>query len=220
MVAGSRKLAKRAEHNHRAGDRDDLGDRHPVQPVHEVDQIHKPEARQQQQAAFDPERAGRNDPEIVGRGEDDRADGQGLQQQSRQHRDGFDVVGEADDGDEQRRSENRDRDMSARSCRRRPSTAPATSSVAAITAMPAPCGVGMRCDDRALGVASACRNSSGRIAQVMRGRKHRCGEHGEKRQERFGNGHATNAAVTCETRLLDVTRALRSAPRPGRPSRR
>ena len=46
-------------------------------------------------------------------------------------------------------------------------TVPATSSVAAITAMPAPCGVGMRCEDRAFGVASACRNSTGRIAQVM-----------------------------------------------------
>ena len=43
---------------------------------------------------------------------------------------------------------------------------PATSSVAAITAMPAPCGVGMRCEDRAFGLASACRNSNGRIAQV------------------------------------------------------
>ena len=33
--------------------------------------------------------------------------------------------------------------------------APATSSVAAITAMPAPCGVGMRWEERAFGRASA-----------------------------------------------------------------
>ncbi len=33
--------------------------------------------------------------------------------------------------------------------------AEATSSVAAITAMPAPCGVGMRCEERAFGRASA-----------------------------------------------------------------
>ena len=47
-------------------------------------------------------------------------------------------------------------------------TAPATTSVAAITAMPAPCGIGMRCEDRAFGVASACRSSTGRIAHVIR----------------------------------------------------
>src|SRR5437773_6289299 len=45
--------------------------------------------------------------------------------------------------------------------------APATTRVVPITAMPAPCGVGIRCDDRAFGFASACRKSQGRIAQVM-----------------------------------------------------
>ena len=45
-------------------------------------------------------------------------------------------------------------------------TAAATISVAAITAMPAPCGVGMRWEDRAFGFASATRRSSGRIAHV------------------------------------------------------
>ncbi len=45
--------------------------------------------------------------------------------------------------------------------------AAATTSVAATTAMPAPCGVGMRWEDRAFGFASATRSSSGRIADVM-----------------------------------------------------
>ena len=86
MVADARKLAERTEHDHRAGDRHDLGDGHPVQPVHEVDEIHEPEAGQQQQPALDPERTGRNDPQIAGRRKDDRADGHRLQQQPRQHR--------------------------------------------------------------------------------------------------------------------------------------
>ena len=42
-----------------ARDRHDLGDRHPVEPVHEVDEVDEPEAGQQQQTAFDPERTGR-----------------------------------------------------------------------------------------------------------------------------------------------------------------
>ena len=46
-------------------------------------------------------------------------------------------------------------------------TAAATISVAAITARPAPCGVGKRWEDRAFGFASATRRSIGRIAQVM-----------------------------------------------------
>ena len=45
-------------------------------------------------------------------------------------------------------------------------TVTAAISVAAITAMPAPCGVGMRWDERAFGLASAIRTSSGRIAHV------------------------------------------------------
>ena len=39
--------------------------------------------------------------------------------------------------------------------------------VAAITAMPPPCGVGSRCEERALGLASAMRCSHGRIATMI-----------------------------------------------------
>jgi hypothetical protein len=46
--------------------------------------------------------------------------------------------------------------------------AAATISVAATTAMPPPCGVGMLWEDRAFGVASAIRRSRGRIAHVTR----------------------------------------------------
>ena len=45
-------------------------------------------------------------------------------------------------------------------------TAKTAISVAAMTAMPAPCGVGTRWEERALGFASACRSISGRTAQV------------------------------------------------------
>ena len=45
-------------------------------------------------------------------------------------------------------------------------TVTAVTSVAAITAMPAPCGVGIRWEERAFGLASAIRTSSGRIAHV------------------------------------------------------
>ncbi len=45
--------------------------------------------------------------------------------------------------------------------------APAIASVATITAIPAPCGVGTRCEDRAFGFASAWRSSSGLIAQIV-----------------------------------------------------
>ena len=45
-------------------------------------------------------------------------------------------------------------------------TTTAAISVAAITAMPPPCGVGIRCEERAFGLASATRMSSGRIAHV------------------------------------------------------
>ena len=40
-------------------------------------------------------------------------------------------------------------------------------SVAVITAIPAPCGVGTRWEDRAFGFASAWRSKSGLIAQIM-----------------------------------------------------
>ena len=69
--------------------------------------------------------------EVAGRGEDDRADGDCLQQQPRQHRDGFDVVGEAHDCDEQRRGEHRDAGSSDPRHLRKRMIAPATSSVAA-----------------------------------------------------------------------------------------
>ena len=39
--------------------------------------------------------------------------------------------------------------------------------VAAITAMPPPCGVGTVCEERALGLASAMRCSHGRIATMI-----------------------------------------------------
>ena len=173
---------------HRGGDRHDFGDGHPVQAVHEVDEVDKPEPGQQQQAAFDPERAGRNDPQIVRRRKNDGGDGEPLQHQPRQHRNGFDVIGKADDGDEQRRARKPRPGFSGPPRRRTAMTAPATISVAAITAMPAPCGVGMRCEERALGVASACRNISGRIAQVMTADSSAASKRGNKRQGQFGNG--------------------------------
>ena len=113
-----------------------LGDRHQVEPVHEVDEIHEPEAREQKQGAFDPERAGRNDPKIAGRGNDHGGDRQRLQQEPRQDRNGVDVVGKAYDSDEQRRAENRDGNFQACRADKTRSTAAATISVAAITAMP------------------------------------------------------------------------------------
>jgi hypothetical protein len=43
----------------------------------------------------------------------------------------------------------------------------ATINVAATTAIPAPCGVGTRCDDRAFGLANEYRTSRGRSARVI-----------------------------------------------------
>ena len=106
-----RKFAEPAKQNDRAGDRHDLGRRHQVQPVHEVDQVHEPQARQQQQGAFEPERAGRNDPQVFGRGKDHHGDGCSLQQEPRQHRNRTDVVGKAHGRDKQRRAENGDGDF-------------------------------------------------------------------------------------------------------------
>ncbi len=96
-----------AEIHQRARNRNDLSDGHPIQPIHEVDQVHKPKACQQKQTAFDPERTGRNDPDIAGHRKEDRADRDRLQYQSRQYRDGFDVVRKSHNGHEQRRRENR-----------------------------------------------------------------------------------------------------------------
>ena len=61
--------------------------------------------------------------------------------------------------------------------------AAATISVAAITAMPAPCGVGIRWEERAFGFASAMRISSGRIAHVMTADNSAAGSRGGKRQQ-------------------------------------
>ena len=162
----------------RAGDRHHLGDRHPVQPVHEVDQIHKPEACQQKQAAFDPERAGRNDPQV-----------RRARQKGPRRRPAPAAVSRGSTGMDLTSSAKPTAAMNSVAPKTatgifisavpaKAMTAPATSSVAAITAMPAPCGVGTRCEERAFGLASACRNSSGRIAQVMpadKQRRRQCG---------------------------------------------
>ena len=88
-------------------------DRHQVEPVHEVDEVHEPEAGQQHEAAFDPERKQRRRScKLVGRGKDDGRDGRRLQQQPRQHPNRMDVIGKAHGRDEQRRAETRWRGFS------------------------------------------------------------------------------------------------------------
>ena len=50
----------------------------------------------------------RHDPKLGGGSEQDRADGDGLQHQSCRYRDRFEIIGKADDRNEQGRSENHD----------------------------------------------------------------------------------------------------------------
>jgi len=107
---GFRKFVEPSQHHHRAGDRHDLGDRHQVQSVHEVDEVDEPEPGDQQHTALDWKRTCGHDLQIGRRREDDRADGCGLQQQPRQHRNGLDVVGKSNQRDEQRRGEHHERD--------------------------------------------------------------------------------------------------------------
>ena len=87
-----RQFAEPSQHDERCGDRHELGDRHQIEAVHEIDQVHEPEARDQFDGAFDGERQVRRDCKIVGRAVNDCADGRGLQQEARQHRDRLDVI--------------------------------------------------------------------------------------------------------------------------------
>ncbi len=105
-----RQLAEPSQQNHCAGDRYSLGNSHQVQPVHEIDEVHEPEARKQKKRSFDRQWTRWNDSKIGRSCKDDRADGGGLQQQARQYRDGFKIIGKSQHRDEQRRGENRSRD--------------------------------------------------------------------------------------------------------------
>ena len=161
-----RGVAEPAEQGDGRGDRYGLGDRHQVQPIHEVDEIDEPEAREQRQRAFDPERTGRNDPEIVGRSDRRRRRPPAPAAASRGST-GIELTSSA----KPTAAMNSVAPNSATGSMRSGVTAlamiaPATTTVAPITAMPPPCGVGTRCDERAFGLASACLTSNGRIARV------------------------------------------------------
>ena len=161
-----RQFAEPAEQDHRGGDRHDLGHRHQVQPVHEVDEVHEPEAGDQQQGRA---RSRADRPE---RSADRRAPSRGRRRPpapaaAAAAAPGSNVTSSAKPTPAMNSvaPKTASGNLHRRTRRHKAMTAPAAISVAAITAMPAPCGVGMRCDDRAFGLASATRSSSGRIAQ-------------------------------------------------------
>ena len=146
--------------------RHNLSNRHEVQSVHEVHQVHEPEAGEQKHGALDANGQAEMIRKSSGADDEDR-NRYPLKEQSRQGRDRLDVV----DKPMMAMKSVAPKTASGIFTPARPAKVirvAATTSVAAITAMPAPWGVGMRCDDRALGLASAMRINIGRVACVMK----------------------------------------------------
>ena len=155
-LAARRHDAENTEYGERGGDRNDFRHGHPVEAVHEIHEIDEPQAADDERKALDPPRQQGNDAQFGRQRQDHRRDGERLQQQPRRD----------------------DRSDGCRPCMPTPAirmtaannvvsgTVPAapaaqtnkapplTAIVAAMTAMPPPCGVGILCDERALGAPS------------------------------------------------------------------
>ena len=88
---------------------------------------------------------------------DHRGDRDGLQQQARHNLDGPDVIGRADAARSEWSPQKPQRVPCSGNAQRAGSNrlAPVTSNAEPITATPPPCGVGVVCDERAFGRASA-----------------------------------------------------------------
>ena len=93
----------------------------------------------------------------AGKARDHDGDGERLQQKPRRHLDGPDIVGAPTTAMNAAAANTSQSEAGSNAGSFRPiATAPAaTPMVAAMTAMPPPCGVDLRCDERALGCASA-----------------------------------------------------------------
>ena len=149
--------AERAEQHERGRDRRHLGDGDPIDPVHEVHEVHEPDPGDDRQSALEPKRHdARQQPAGAARSEHHDADRERLQHETQEP--------ERADGCRRPLRPPRARASSRQRAPRLPrpaetpaaaSAALATASVAAITAMPPPCGVGTVWLDRAFGRASA-----------------------------------------------------------------
>ena len=155
--AVGRQRSERSEDRKAGGDRQHFRDGHPVDAVHEIHEVEKPDAGHEHERSLDPPRQCRNDRHVGRNGRDHRGDRDPLQEQARDHLDRPDVVGRADERDQNGRRKNR-REFHQRQSHRAENSnrsAPVTSNTAPITATPPPCGVGVVCDERAFGRASA-----------------------------------------------------------------
>ncbi len=152
--AGSRRESRQAERREEGGDRHHLGDGDPIEPVHEVDEVHEPDAAKQQKRALDHER-NRLGQDADLHCEEHGHDRQHLEEKPRARGQRPDVV------DARRRDRapraaaatiaNGTGDAPAHNERRRRDRR----AWPPITAMPPPCGVGIRWLERAFGRASA-----------------------------------------------------------------